>query len=82
MHDDLVEQNNIGTPEQIRKVITFYENSLDLIDPGGKIVVIGTRWAIGDLYGHLINTQMTSLNGITVLPQDRIRWREILKNDL
>lgn len=79
IHDDLVEENNIGTKEQIQKIIRFYQNSLDLIDPGGQILVVGTRWAMGDLYGTLIETQMDSLNGQPVSPEQRVLWRTLLK---
>jgi len=79
IHDDLVEENNIGTKDQIQKVIRFYQNSLDLLDPGGQILVVGTRWAMGDLYGHLIESEMDSLNGVKVLPEMRAQWRELLK---
>jgi len=78
IHDDLVEENNIGTPEQIKKIIRFRQNCLDLLDPGGLEIIIGTRWAMGDLYGHLIETEMTSLNGKAVSPSDRAKWRELL----
>jgi hypothetical protein len=79
IHDDLVEENNINTKEQIQKIIRFYQNSLDLLDPGGQILVVGTRWAMGDLYGHLIETEMDSLNGVKVLPEMRTQWRELVK---
>jgi len=78
IHDDLVEEHTVNTPDQIRKTIRFYENSLDLLDPGCKMAIVGTRWAIGDLYGHLMDTQMTELNGIKITPDERIHWRDIL----
>lgn len=78
IHDDLVEENNIGTPEQIKKIIRFRQNCLDLLDPGGLEIIIGTRWAMGDLYGHLIETEMTTLNGKEVSPSERAKWRELL----
>lgn len=77
--DDLVEENNINTKEQIHKVIRFYENSLDLLDPGGQMIIVGTRWSIGDLYGHLIETEMDSINGLAISPDQRPLWREYLK---
>jgi hypothetical protein len=79
LHDDLVEENNIGTKEQIQKIIRFYQNSLDLLDPGGRILVVGTRWAMGDLYGTLIENEMDVLNGKIVPPEMRTQWRELLK---
>ena len=78
IHDDLVEESNINTPEQIQKVIRFYQNSLDLLDPGGIMIIIGTRWAMTDLYGHLIESEMTSLNGKPLNPMDRVKWRQVL----
>jgi hypothetical protein len=77
--DDLVEENNVSTADQIRKIIRFYQNSLDLLDPGGQILVVGTRWSEGDLYGHLITSEMDSLNGVQILPEMRARWRELLR---
>lgn len=79
LHDDLVEQNNISTPEQIRKIIQFRQNCLDLLDPGGIEIIIGTRWAMGDLYGTLIESEMTSLNGKAVSPEQRNQWRTLLE---
>jgi len=79
IHDDLVEENNVSTKEQIQKVIRFYQNSLDLLDPGCEMIVIGTRWAMGDLYGHIIENEMTSLNGKPVTVEQRVKWRELLK---
>lgn len=78
IHDDLVEENNIGTPEQIQKIIRFRQNGLDLLDPGGLEIIIGTRWAMGDLYGYLIENEMTSLNGRPVSATERSKWRELL----
>lgn len=79
IHDDLVEENNINTKEQIHKVIRFYQNSLDLVDPGGQILVVGTRWAMSDLYGWIMENEMESLNGIKILPEERMKWRSYLK---
>lgn len=77
VHDDLVERNNVGTRDQIQKVITFYRDSLDLLDPGGRMIVIGTRWALGDLYGHLMDNEMRSLNGRQLSTDDeRKNWRQ------
>lgn len=52
--DDLVSLPNIGTPEQIQKVINFYKQSLPQLDPKGKMVMIGTRWHKKDLYGYIL----------------------------
>jgi len=58
--DDVVSNNNTGTPEQIQKVIDSYRLILSLPDPGGKLIIIGTRYHYNDLYGHLIETEADS----------------------
>lgn len=79
IHDDLVDKENVTTKEQIEKVKSFYRNSLPLLDPGGRIVVIGTRWVIGDLYQELIETQATSINGRKIeTVDDRLNWRSYI----
>lgn len=52
--DDPVSDNNTGTREQIEKVISHYKLVLSLLDPGCTLIIIGTRWDYGDLYGYLI----------------------------
>lgn len=55
--DDMVGRENIGTRDQIDKVINFYKDTLDLIDssPTGHkpIIVIGTTWHQSDLYSWI-----------------------------
>ncbi len=52
--DDVVNRENINTKEQIDKIILFYKDCLDLLEPGGTLILIGTRWHYGDLYGWLM----------------------------
>lgn len=76
IHDDLVEEKNIGTKEQIEKVVTFYRNSRPLLDPGGRIIIIGTRWAEDDVYGMIIKELSGSINGqVTDTAEQRLKWR-------
>ncbi|MCR4260723.1 MAG: hypothetical protein NUV96_00030, partial [Candidatus Colwellbacteria bacterium] len=53
--DDPVSDNNTGTREQIEKVIQHYKLLLSLLEPNGKLIIIGTRWDFGDLYGYIID---------------------------
>ena len=53
--DDLVSERNVTTDEQLKKVQDHYKYSLSLIEIGGLIEVIGTRYHMADLYGELIN---------------------------
>jgi predicted phage terminase large subunit-like protein len=56
--DDPVSENNTNSSEQIEKVIQFYKLCLSLLDPGGRMVIIGTRWNFGDLYGYIMENHM------------------------
>ena len=55
--DDLVNRDNIGTREQIERVINMYRDVMDLVDPQAnghkKIIVIGTTWHQSDLYSWI-----------------------------
>lgn len=77
--DDIVTPENTTTPEQTRKTIEAYKDCLPLLNPGGRIVVIGTRYAQGDLYGQLIEQEARSINGIFFqAEEDRKKWRTML----
>lgn len=54
-HDDIVVRENVGTFEQMDKVYRVWQDSLDLLEPDGTMVVIGTRWHPLDLYGRIIS---------------------------
>ena len=51
--DDVVNRDNIGTADQIEKVLKRYRDCLDLLEPHGQLIVIGTRWHDADLYGWI-----------------------------
>lgn len=53
--DDLVSRDNTMTREQVEKVILRYKDALDLLEPGGQLIIIGTRWTEGDLYSWLMD---------------------------
>lgn len=55
--DDVVNRDNIETRESIEKVILRYKDALDLLEPGGQLIVIGTRWAEGELYSWLMDKE-------------------------
>ncbi len=54
--DDLHSEQNTQTKEQIDKVINHFKLSFSLLEPGGMIICIGTRWHYLDLYGHIKET--------------------------
>jgi predicted phage terminase large subunit-like protein len=55
--DDVVNRDNVATMDQINKVITRYKDYLDLLEPHGEMIIIGTRWHDSDLYGNLMDPQ-------------------------
>jgi len=78
--DDPVTPENTTTPEQVRKTIEAYRDCLPLLDAGGKIIVVGTRYANGDLYGELIENESRSINGIAIPTEaDRKNWRQLVR---
>lgn len=55
IHDDLVCRENIGTFEAMDTVWKVWQDSMDLLEPGGRMIIIGTRWHPLDLYGRIIS---------------------------
>lgn len=76
IHDDLVELNNVQTKEQIKKVIQFHDASLDVLDPGGEMIDIGTRWAEDDLYGLILKERTSRVNSSIIEPGKL--WRDYI----
>jgi hypothetical protein len=56
--DDLNSPNNSNTPEGREKVIQHYRMSISLLEPGGTIVVIGTRYHQNDIIGWILEHEM------------------------
>ena len=58
--DDIVSDINITTKDQMDKTANCYRKALSLLKPGGEVMVVGTRWHFGDLYGRIIaeNSEM------------------------
>ncbi len=55
LDDDVVGKENSSTSEQIKKVINYYTQSLQLLKkPDGERLVIGTLWNWGDLHNHIL----------------------------
>lgn len=49
--DDLNSPKNSGNPENCEKVLTHFKYYTSILDPGGTLVVIGTRYASMDVLG-------------------------------
>lgn len=53
--DDVVSRDNTQTIEQIEKVKLRYKDALDLLEPGGQLIVIGTRYTYADFYSWILD---------------------------
>lgn len=56
--DDLNSGNNSATPEARAKVIKHYQMNTAILDPGGKYIVIGTRYAQDDIIGWILQNEV------------------------
>lgn len=52
--DDIVTRENTETLEQIDKVKLRYKDALDLLEPRGQLIIIGTRYTYNDFYSWII----------------------------
>lgn len=55
--DDLQGEKNFQTPEQREKVKRYYRSMMDLLEPGGLLIVIGTRWHLDDVYQYILDNE-------------------------
>ena len=55
--DDANSPKNSQTPEMRSKVIDHWRYTQSILDPGGTLVVVGTRYAEDDLLGHIMHTE-------------------------
>jgi predicted phage terminase large subunit-like protein len=52
--DDIVSEKTVTNKEQIEKTLRYYRQLQSLLDPGGLLIIVGTRYLYDDLYGFLI----------------------------
>jgi predicted phage terminase large subunit-like protein len=65
--DDVVNRDNSQTREHMEKVILRYKDALDLLEPGGQLIVIGTRWSEADLYSWLLDKEAGIIQSYDVM---------------
>ena len=53
--DDIVQWSNVKTAEGIQKVRDFFSMIMPILDPGARLIVLGTRYADEDIYGTIIS---------------------------
>jgi hypothetical protein len=54
LFDDLVTANNFRNIEQLDKLESQFDHFVPLLEPGGDVIVTGTRYSHADLYGRII----------------------------
>ena len=73
LDDDVVGKENSSSKEQIKKVIDYYTQSLQLLKkPYGERLIIGTLWSYDDLHNHVLENLSNKYD---------ILVRSIWKND-
>lgn len=55
--DDLMGLQNYKTKEQRDKVRAFYRSMINLLEPSGQLIVLGTRWHLDDLYQTILDNE-------------------------
>ncbi|MCC6155702.1 MAG: hypothetical protein IT367_18175 [Candidatus Hydrogenedentes bacterium] len=56
--DDLINDKSCRNPIAIQEGITFYKATRPLLDPGGYIYLVGTRYNFADAYGYVIANEL------------------------
>jgi phage terminase large subunit-like protein len=70
--DDILDKENTATRAQMEKTADwFWQTLYPCLAPGGVIIVLGTRWAAGDLYEQLL----------TSFPEGK-GWRSLVRGAL
>lgn len=61
--DDIHDEKNVNTREQIDKIDTWmHRQLLPCMRPGGKVILIGTRWAPEDMIGRLSEKKIETVD--------------------
>lgn len=56
--DDLCSPSNMNTQENREKVLSHYRYYTSILEPGGTIVVVGTRYHSSDLYASILQNEI------------------------
>lgn len=77
INDDLVGESNVTTIEQLRKVDEFVKNLGAVLNPGGEMIFIGTRWHHLDTY----NTQLEHIKSLGEFARAKVRIKSCYNED-
>lgn len=68
--DDVVNKDYVNTPDQIRKTIDFYKECLNLLEPTGEMIILGTRWDDSDLYGWILDPENNVIGDFDIFKRE------------
>lgn len=71
--DDPVSDTNTMTSGQMEKTLNWYRLLLSILEPGGTLILCGTRYDDEDLYGHIIRSNPEMERFYESLPEDKRR---------
>ena len=75
--DDLIGETNSGTADQLEKAQRRFEELHSILNPGGRIIVLGTIWDENDIYCNIIKQE-----GIEIKDWDKIlKARKVIGKD-
>ncbi len=56
--DDMNTSENSENSDQRKKIIRHYQMNTSILEPDGTMVIIGTRYAMDDIIGHILSTEV------------------------
>ena len=65
--DDIVNRDNVNTKDLIDNTLLSYKDILSLLEPGGTLLILGTRWHYADLYGYILDKDNGLLQDFQIL---------------
>lgn len=80
--DDIVSDVNVTTKAQMDKTADCYKKSLSLLKPGGEVIIVGTRWHFGDLYGRLLAEEGHSFKSIIKDAEEKNDEENLIFSDI
>lgn len=63
IEDDLINDEMARHSEQVLRAERFFSEALNCLDPGGQLLVCGTRWVWSDFYGKIENGELQGPTG-------------------
>lgn len=82
--DDAHNRENSSSPTMRQKVLDHIDEMTPMLQPGGRYLLIGTRWAHNDAYGKIIRRDMehveTARRDGAFAPMKAAQWRKLIRS--